>query len=269
MIPTIITTCKGRLAFLKQTLPAMVATGLPITVVDYDCPQGTAGFVTTNFPNVNVVRITDRPLFNHAEARNLGAGRAATDVLAFVDADVMLSPGVGEFVRQNDFMTDVYFIGDGSLDATVVGVCIVARKHFARIGGYDECMAGWGYEDIDFYVRLRASGLERRFLPHHLIAPIAHANDLRVAFAEEKDQEASHRLNRLYSRIKIDMEGIVRRNLSVTERQRIRTLVEDAITTLIAKSKGAVVPLSIPLSEERFGGVARFTRSLTYSLTLA
>jgi hypothetical protein len=32
----IITTCKGRLAFLKQTLPLMVATGFPVTVVDYD-----------------------------------------------------------------------------------------------------------------------------------------------------------------------------------------------------------------------------------------
>jgi len=129
-------------------------------------------------------------------------------------------------------------------------------------------MADWGHEDIDLYIRLRASGLERLFLPHGLTAPIPHANDLRVVFAKEKDKDVSHRLNRLCSRIKIDMEGVTRRNLSVAERQRIRTLVQDAIVTLRAKPKGSVLPLTIPLSEEHFGGVSQFTRALSYELRL-
>jgi hypothetical protein len=59
----IITTCKGRLAFLKQTLPLMVATGFPVTVVDYDCPEGTGDWVAANFPDVNLVRVKDRSFF--------------------------------------------------------------------------------------------------------------------------------------------------------------------------------------------------------------
>ncbi len=40
---SIITTCKGRLEHLKQTLPAMLAQkDSEVIVVDYSCPHGTA-----------------------------------------------------------------------------------------------------------------------------------------------------------------------------------------------------------------------------------
>ena len=48
---SIITTCKGRLDHLKQTLPAMLAQAdAEVIVVDFSCPQDTAGYVERNLP---------------------------------------------------------------------------------------------------------------------------------------------------------------------------------------------------------------------------
>ena len=267
----IITTCKGRLGFLRQTLPAMVATGFPVTVVDYDCPEGTGDFVAANFPGVNLVRVKDRPLFNHSEARNIGAANSSSKLLAFIDADVLLKSTFSKFVETIDFAGGQFFIGDGAFDDTVVGACIVQRRHFERINGYDEVIVGWGYEDIDLYVRLRVGGLERRFFPHDALTPIKHGDDLRVVFTTQKDPGESYRLNHIYSRIKIDLEGLTRRQLSVAERQQIRALAKEAIEFLIKRPTGAVVPLSIPISEETVSGgntPVHFARALTYNLRL-
>lgn len=54
-------TCEGRLAFLRQTLPLMLRTRLPMTVVDFDCPDGTRGFLAANYPAVRVAAVDGQP----------------------------------------------------------------------------------------------------------------------------------------------------------------------------------------------------------------
>ncbi len=74
---SIITTCKGRLAHLKESLPAMAAQpGAEVVVVDYDCPEATTAYVREHFPAVKVVKVEGRPHFNNWEARNIGATHA-------------------------------------------------------------------------------------------------------------------------------------------------------------------------------------------------
>ena len=61
----VITTCKGRLEHLKQTLPRWLAEpNVFVTVVDYDCPDGTAAWVKENYPEVEVIHVKNRPKFN-------------------------------------------------------------------------------------------------------------------------------------------------------------------------------------------------------------
>ena len=53
---SIITTCMGRLDHLKQTLPRLLEQpDCEVIVVDWSCPQDTAGYVAKHFPAVNVV----------------------------------------------------------------------------------------------------------------------------------------------------------------------------------------------------------------------
>src|SRR5579863_6579954 len=84
-----ITTCKDRLANLKQTLPTLMAEPFAeVVLVDYDCPDHAGDWAAATFPDVKVVRVTDAPIFQVAAARNAGAAVASSPWLFFVDADV-------------------------------------------------------------------------------------------------------------------------------------------------------------------------------------
>src|SRR5277367_5615452 len=80
---TIVTTCKGRLSYLKRSLPSMIGAGLPVVVVDYDCPDGTSRYVEEHFSGVKVVRIRGKAGFNLSEARNLGAAAVFSKYIGF------------------------------------------------------------------------------------------------------------------------------------------------------------------------------------------
>ena len=93
-----ITTCKGRLGHLRQTLPRVASQpGIECIVVDYGCPDGAAAWVEAEFPSVRVVRVIGVEGFNVSHARNVGAQSASAPWLGFFDADVLLAP---DFFRQ-------------------------------------------------------------------------------------------------------------------------------------------------------------------------
>jgi predicted glycosyltransferase involved in capsule biosynthesis len=123
--------------------------------------------------------------FHLTLARNVAARRSTGEILAFVDADIVLDP---ETVRRaiplvlnghavvvyasymQNFIdpkvyevTDAYSfrenarLGDVHLDG-YGGCFFVSREVFEAIGGYDEEFVGWGAEDADIVDRLNAHG---------------------------------------------------------------------------------------------------------------
>src|SRR6478672_10968313 len=134
---SIVTCCKGRLEYLKSTLPTFVAQSeSEVIVVDYDCPDGTKDWVAAHFPDVRVVSVTDAPVFNLSRARNVGARHAhgpwfASELLA------RLVPGT--YLRT---LQDTPF---GPLKRGIPLACEATT--FWAIGGYDDALRGWGPED--------------------------------------------------------------------------------------------------------------------------
>src|SRR5574343_1128333 len=97
-----VTTCKGRLHHLQQTLPLIVAEAPDeIVVVDYGCPQGSGDWVEANYPQVKVVRVTDDDGFRLARARNLGAAACSAPWICFIDADIRVGSGFVAWMRAN------------------------------------------------------------------------------------------------------------------------------------------------------------------------
>jgi|SRR5579883_844521 glycosyltransferase involved in cell wall biosynthesis len=275
----IVTTCKGRLEFLRQTLPLMIATGLPVTVVDFDCPDGTADYVGQNHPAVNVVHLKNQPIFSLSIARNEGARHSKGALIAFIDSDVMLTEGFGAFVRARERSEDEFFTGD--LGNSLAGQCLVPRGRFDEIGGYDEAIVGWGFEDYDLYSRLTAKGARQELFPSGLMSSIPHAESLRLRFTgENKNRWVSHRINSVYSHIKRDIEG-ASRPLTLKERRDLRQMVERVIGRLRASGSGALA-FSLPLKELSLAvtpdvlasdtkakeGAYHLDCSLTYTLSL-
>ncbi|HEY5106678.1 MAG TPA: glycosyltransferase family A protein [Caulobacteraceae bacterium] len=223
-----ITTCKSRLGHLRQTLPGMMAVGGEVIVVDYDCPQRTADWVLANHPEARVVKVDDRPDFNLAKARNLGAAAASGEWLLFVDADALVGAGFRE--RVEPLLAKGWFLLPQPRPAVLWGTLIVSRADFERIGGYDEVFEGWGSEDEDIIDRLSAIGTRAGRFPGELLDGIAHGNELRTHHHQIKDALANNAINFLYRQAKRDL---ARHGAAPTlpDRKRIYAEVRRALTT--------------------------------------
>ena len=266
---TIVTTCKGRLGHLKQSLPTMVATGLPVVLVDYDCPEGAQHYAEENFPDVNIVAVAGRTVFNLAAARNLGAAVARSPFVFFCDCDVLVGEAFSAALRGLALSEQAFLVGG---TGTLHGQCIVAKAAFDRIGGYDEVITGWGGEDGDFYLRLQAAGCGRGELPADLLTALPHSNRERTAFTGGGDPKASHRLNVAYATIKRDLEVLGTKPLPRELCEKVRAVVVAAFDQAERTHRAAVVTFPIPVA---LGPVAhlldgtegyRLTRHLRYEI---
>jgi hypothetical protein len=232
---TIITTCKGRLAHLSESLPRMVAQEkADCVVVDYGCPEGAGAWARERFPQVRVVNAEGAEHFNRSRAKNLGASGAQTEWLAFVDADVLLNPDFlgrilptlsrGRFYRPAPVVPDTW------------GTCIVSREDFWAVGGFDEAMRGWGGEDDDLYHRLiKLRGCLQETFSADLLQPIEHSDEDRLAHAgDDATRWVSQRANALYLHVKYDlMRTLAQPNLHADLRNQLyqevrRTVLADA-----------------------------------------
>jgi len=201
---SIVTTCKGRLAMLRQSLPRMAAQPhAEVIVVDYDCPDGSGAWAAAEHPAVRVVRVPDAPLFNIARARNCGGQAARGEWLCFVDSDVVLD---ARFIEQAlPRLSAGAFYTMASPEPDAVGTVVCRRADFIALEGYDEVLQDWGPEDRDLYIRLAARGCRHETLPGDWIGVIKHDDAARVSFYGIKDRWLSQRINASYSQIKHDL----------------------------------------------------------------
>jgi glycosyltransferase involved in cell wall biosynthesis len=201
---SLITTCKGRLAFLKQSLPRMVAqTGTEVVLVDFDCPEDSGAWAEREFPAVRVVRVASAPHYHGTRARNLGAQAASAPWLCFVDADVLLEDQFAERVLPM-LREGAYYITSGA-EAELIGTTACLRDDYVAIEGYDEVIEGWGVDDTDFYIRLQLLGRRREVFPAGLFRVMSHDTETRMRFHAIKDQWLTHRTNALYAQVRHDL----------------------------------------------------------------
>jgi glycosyltransferase involved in cell wall biosynthesis len=254
-----ITTCKGRLAHLKQTLPSLMA--LPdceVVVVDYDCPQGAGAWVQSAFPAAKVVRVRDRPHFKVAEARNRGVAEATAPWLFLIDADVAVEPTFvaaiaplllpGVFLRPTPLLHELY------------GTLVVASSDLAEIGGYDEVFEGWGSEDVDLVRRLESTGRREETFPAQLLAIIPHGDELRGRYHSIGNPRDNLVVNSLYRRIKADL-----RALGVELNEERRRAVYAQIRQSFLSPEG-LTGIELAFSQQPMAGKSVLTTSLRYSV---
>jgi GT2 family glycosyltransferase len=188
-------------AHLARTVHALLAT-IPadgeVIVVDDHSSDGSARLLADRYPSVPVLRPPHR--IGGAAARNLGALRAAGQLLVFSDAHVeppggwvdalgaaLDAPGAGAVAPA------VAQLGDGrsgrgygltwrAADMTLrwlprrstdpypvplVSVCFCAmrRATFDEFGGFDDALAPWGGTDAEMGMRLWSLGLRCEVVP--------------------------------------------------------------------------------------------------------
>lgn len=173
-ILSVVTVCKGRLGFLKQTAPRLQGIpGLEHVVVDADCPDGTAEWCRANLPGAVCIRSGPMPIFNKSVALNAGLQAARGKWVLILDADVFLNDP-GEFMswitprlNEDEFFTSSVW-EEGRAGILVAPTSKILPRGYA---GFD----GYGYEDDEmcWYLSKRKglrprtmSGRRFRHIPH-------------------------------------------------------------------------------------------------------
>ncbi len=207
---SIITTCKGRLHHLQQTLPTFLQANVKqVVIVDFDCPDGTADWIRANHGTVDVVTISDRPMFNLAEARNRGAEAATGAFLMFIDADILLQSR--EIAELSNFRGD-FFLRVQPVQAVdrsekqTAGTCIVRRSDFEAIGGYDESFTLYGGEDGDLYHRLARRGVREEYFCTTRFSSIPHDDRLRTVYRHGEPVDRANKIGKYYRVLKHTLE---------------------------------------------------------------
>ena len=224
-----ITTCKGRLSHLQQTLPRVAQQpNVECIVVDYGCPEQCGDWVAANYPGVKVVRVGPTQTFNASRARNAGAAVATAPWLGFFDADILLEPDFS--VRVMPELKPGNFYRAHPVTYQTWGSIICQRDDFSRVGGYDECYSGWGGEDDDLVRFLLLQNVQQVGFPAKLLSEIGHSDEMRTQFCEIEDRWLQSRINQLYLAAKTDLFLMRKVNLSTEESAALYKSVYDTLS---------------------------------------
>lgn len=282
----IITTCKGRLEHLKRSLPSMLDQGAAnVIVVDYSCPDGTAGYVREHFPLTRVVHVEGQPHFSNWRARNAGAAAASSQVLVFCDADTILAnnaiawlsehlptKALGHFERntRRKFNKAKTNLAENQL----AGFIAVPRAAFLRVGGYDEVLEGYGAGgDTDLTYRLGIIGLKFfGVAPNIIESVLEHDDDDRVRYHADA-MAHSYAAGLLYRSAKRYLMGIRNRaDLDLDLRRRLYESAGIAAAKLDPARRSAGITVTIeqgPIQMAPLLGYERGTQKISLRVDLS
>jgi len=188
---SIIIPCKNRLNHLSSTytLTRKLGGEFEVIIVDYNCPMGTAQHFKNTFPNdklKTVIAEVGKEEWNLSHARNIGYKNSVGDALLFIDADTIVKPN---FLTSHTMNEGAFFTGTWLHSS---GCCMVWRKDFEKVKGYNECVGGWGSEDYDLYRRLTESGLRQTHFIEKLYKNMPHHDKIRNEYHGYKDIHKSN-----------------------------------------------------------------------------
>jgi glycosyltransferase involved in cell wall biosynthesis len=272
---SIVTTCKGRLAHLQQTLPHFLEfPETEVIVVDYACPEKAGDWVESSYPSAKVIRMPDERGFNLPRARNHGAEKATGDTLLFFDADIIVSPALFEDVSRK-LKKGTYGVFGASQDVIpndLRGSFAVSRSDFKTIEGYDEVMVGYVQAELDLFMRLSDIGLERVHLNENFVQIISHNDELRTKFYADNKRK-SQLVGLVYRRF---MRMLRRLGKKAQADKEIRTLIFQQSASLVEQlikstnpSQGLKIVISIPTEQEsgKFGHDFQILESVSLTIS--
>ncbi len=191
-------TAMDRLHQLAETLPRNLLDNagypdLEIVLLDYNSSDGLEEWARRRWRQwieagrLVYYRTTEPTWFHHSHARNLAVRLASGEIVCTVDADNFTGPGFAHYVNERfDRYERIHLRPD--YDGAHVrlrdafGRICVRREDFLRVGGYDEQLVEYGYEDVDLCHRLEKGGLAACFIEdERFLRYIAHGNRERVA----------------------------------------------------------------------------------------
>lgn len=191
------TVSRNRLAHIMETLPANIRSNedypeLEFVLLDYNSTDGLEEWVRSSLSGylesgrLKFFRTTLPTVFNRSHSSNMAFRLASGDIICRIDADNFTGDGFAHYIdRQFRQDRNIYLGTSTSVTYTtrdVIGRICLKKKDFETVGGYDEKMNGYGFEDIDLSNRLKVYGLSKEPIrPRAFLKAISHDDALRVS----------------------------------------------------------------------------------------
>ncbi len=209
---------------LRSSLPNLLSQDYPqyeVYIIDHCSLDGLEAVLEQmEHPRLKLIRCPRPDYFSFSKGRNIGARYTFSDLLFFLNGDNQfrdtkhLSQIIDGFLNETKVDSQWYRswrstagyrpleIDHGVSIRTrfrrVYSHCLgspllVEREVFQKLGGYNEALQDWGYEDTDLIARLELAGFGRINISG-MIQP-EHPDDKRTINFREKDKRKSWKRN--------------------------------------------------------------------------
>lgn len=164
---SLVTCCMNRSDNLLLALPSWLAHPViaEVVIVDWSSTVPVAEVLATAGiadPRIRIVRVEGEPRWVLSWAFNAGFRAASCATILKADADIVIS---ADFFRRNVLPQDGFVAGSWraatSDQAHVNGFFYAPRRLLAAVGGFNEYITTYGWDDDDLYARLLAEGFRR------------------------------------------------------------------------------------------------------------
>ncbi|MEQ8403757.1 MAG: glycosyltransferase [Oceanicaulis sp.] len=190
---SLVTACRNRNENLKKALHSWLVCPQVAEIIVVDWTSATpvledlraSGFED---PRIRVIRVEDEPRWILSFAFNIGFQSARRARILKADADIVLDP---DFFERNVLAPQTFIAGNwrkASADqAYVNGFFYIWRDALLQLGGFNEYITTYGWDDEELYARLLESGLVRKDVASGSISHLPHDNAART---ERRDDRA-------------------------------------------------------------------------------
>lgn len=189
-------TARNRAHHVKATLPASLfhaAPGDEFVLLDYGSTDGLGDWVAKHLYRelaagvVVYARLEGAERFFPSHAKNVAHRLASRDLVCSLDADNLTGADFGPWLRSVFERHPASVVGaDSHAAGGGWGRVAMRREDFVRLGGYDERMQFWGFEDTDLVLRAQGAGLRRQRSPRGSLFWLAHTDSHRAVAPEGK-----------------------------------------------------------------------------------
>jgi hypothetical protein len=177
---SIITACMNRANHVAIALPTWLAMNPDeIIIVDW---HSKPALTIPPHPKIKLIVIDNVEEWILSKAMNLAARFARYDKLLKLDCDSVLN---STFLTSHQLEPSSFFAGDyrrarNENERHTNGIVYVWTRDFFDVGGYNELITTYGYDDCDLYNRLTRISRNRRAILLDLVQHVPHSNSLRT-----------------------------------------------------------------------------------------
>jgi hypothetical protein len=203
----IVAACKGRHSTLLGSVDSwlQVRGASRIVLVDWDSKPPyleTLPAYVLNHPRFQLVSVTEQPKYILTVAANFAASFVPPqENILKLDCDNIITSDflIAHPLRPNEAYVWDWEKARDENELHLNGVFYTSSQNFAAVGGYDERIQSYGWDDSDLKNRLQESGVNFRHMDmnrmHHLFHNSSHRMEYVPGFSGSPDFETS--LNRL------------------------------------------------------------------------